>query len=161
DLGHVISVKQVGSYSWHRGTRGPQVYKLYAADGAAPGFNPEPKKGTDPATAGWKLLASVDTRPKDGTGAGQHGVAITDTTGLLGKYRYLLFDIARTEDRDPFGNTFYSEIDVIDANGPSPAVTIAKPILKTFDAEGGKFHFTIDATDAPDLADWAEKELKP
>lgn len=161
DLGSVISVKQVGSYSWHAGPRGPQVYKLYAADGTAFGFKPEPKKGTDPTAVGWKLVARVDTRPSDGDGAGQHGVAITDSTGVIGKFRYLLFDIARTEDRDPFGNTFYSEIDVIDTNGPAPTSTVAKPILKTFDAEGGKFHFTIDATDAADLAEWSEKELKP
>jgi hypothetical protein len=161
DLGSVISVQQVGSYSWHAGPRAPQVYELYAADGTAAGFKPEPKKGTDPATCGWKFVASVDTRPKDGDGAGQHGVAITDSTGVLGKYRYLLFDIARTEDRDAFGNTFYSEIDVIDANGPAPTSSVEKPILKTFESEGGKFQFTIDATGAPDLADWSEKQLKP
>ena len=34
--------------------------------------------------------------------------------GALGKYRYLLFDISRTESDDDFGNTFYSEIDVIE-----------------------------------------------
>ncbi len=162
DLGRVIFVKQVGSYSWHRGTRAPQVYKLYAADGTAAGFQLGPMKGTDPATCGWKFIASVDSRPKAGDGAGQHGVAITDTTGVIGKFRHLLFDIARTEERDPFGNTFFSEIDVMDANGPAPtAIAAVKPILKSFDAESGKFRFIIDATAAPDLADWCEKDLKP
>jgi hypothetical protein len=165
DLGSVIAVQQVGSYSWHAGTRGPQVYKLYAADGAAAGFNTAPRQGTDPATCGWKLVASVDTRPKDSkedSGAGQHGVAITDSDGVLGQFRYLLFDIVATERDDPFGNTFYSEIDVLDANGPTPQpIAIVERILKSFTTEDGKFHFTIDATAAPDLAEWAEKELKP
>ncbi len=161
DLGRIIPVKQVGSYSWHAGARGPQVYKLYAADGKADGFQPAPKKGIDPAACGWQLIAKVDTRPKDGDGAGQHGVAITDTEGVIGKFRWLLFEMERTEARDAFGHTFYSEIDVIDASGPPPANAVAQPILKSFETEGGQFHFTIDATAAPDLADWAEKELKP
>ena len=164
DLGRVISVKQVNTYSWHGGTRGPQVYRLYAADGAGTAFNAAPKKGTDPASCGWKLVASVDTRPKDGDGAGQHGVSVADTTGPLGKFRYVLLDIDRTESRDAFGNTFYSEIDVIDADGPAPtttAVSDAKPIRKSFNSDNGEFHFIIDSTGAPDLAEWAEKELQP
>ncbi len=142
DLGGAVSVKTVATYSWHGSARGPQVYKLYAADGASPGFQPEPKKGTDPASCGWKFIASVDTRPKDGEGAGQHGAAITDTAGAIGKYRYLLFDIARTEDHDGFGNTFYSEIDVIDANGPAATTAVSyKPILQSFASDGRKDPF--------------------
>jgi hypothetical protein len=67
-----------------------------------------------------------------------------------------------TEKRDPFGNTFYSEIDIMDANGPVPVAvdTVASaPVLKSFEAEG--FHFTIDATAAPDLMDWADTKLRP
>lgn len=161
DLGRVISIKQVSSYSWHDGPRGPQVYTLYAADGSAEGFHGEPKTGTDPAKAGWKQIAAVDTRPEAGDGAGQHGVTISDRDGVIGQFRYLLFDIVRTEDRDNFGNTFYSEIDVIDANAPAPTSIVQKPILKTFATEDGKFTFIVDATDAPDLADWTEKKLKP
>ena len=160
DLGKVISVKQVNSYSWHGLTRGPQVYKLYAAIGTANNFRPAPKKGTDPTTCGWTLIASVDTRPKEGDGGGQHGVAITNGEGVIGKYRYLLVDAFRTEARDPFGNTFFSEIDVLDVDGPEPISTIQKPIFKTFDSNDGKFRYTIDVTEAPDMADWAGKELK-
>ncbi len=164
DLGKVISVKQVNTYSWHAGTRGPQVFKLYASDGAAGGFNPAPKKGTDPLTCGWKLVASVDTRPKDGDGGGQHAVSISDTDGALGKFRHLLLDISQTESRDAFGNTFFGEIDVIDSDGPAPTsggFTDDTPILKTFATADGDYQFTINATAAPDLADWAEKELNP
>ena len=127
DLGKAIEVKQVNTYSWHPNTRGPQVYKLYAADGAAPGFNAQPKRDTDPAKCGWKLFAAVDTRPKEGEGGGQYGVSISDSAGAIGKYRYLLFDIRATEKDDPFGNTFYSEIDVIDAAGPKPPAAATAP----------------------------------
>jgi len=161
DLGRVISVKQVNSYSWHAGPRAPQVYKLYAADGMADGFQSEPKTGTDPAKTGWKLVASVDTRQVDGDGEGQHGVSITETGGAIGQFRYLLFDISRTEDRDNFGNTFYSEFDVIDANGPVPTTAVEKQVLTSFETDDGKFKFVVDATGAPDLVEWTEKKLKP
>ena len=160
DLGKMTSVRQINTYSWHGLTRGPQVYKLYAANGTADIFRPAPKKGTDPTTCGWTLIASVDTRPKEGDGGGQHGVAITNGNGVIGKYRYLLVDASRTEDRDPFGNTFFSEIDVLDADGPEPISTVQKPVLKTFDSDDGNFHYIIDVTEAPDLAEWATKELK-
>jgi hypothetical protein len=113
DLGSVIEVAQVNSYSWHPGSRGPQVYNLYASDGADPKFNSAPDAKTDPKAAGWKLVASVDTRPKQGEEGGQFGVSITDARGSLGKYRYLLFDCVPTETDDPWGNTFYSEVDVV------------------------------------------------
>ncbi len=113
DLGSAVEIAQVNTYSWHPNTRGPQVYLLYASDGATPNFCPSPRGSTDPTTCGWKLIASVDTRPKQGSGGGQYGVSITDAGGGLGKFRYLLFDCAETETEDDFGNTFYSEVDVI------------------------------------------------
>lgn len=157
DLGSAIEIKQVNSYSWHGSTRAPQVYKLYAADGAADGFNPAPKKGTDAATCGWKLLASVDTRPQTGRPGGQYGVCIADSAGALGKFRYLLFDISRTEDRDTFGNTFYSEIDVraVAPDGPEVAAGPQKSApVKDFD-------YTLDTSQSPQLKEWAETKLRP
>ncbi len=113
DFGKPIEIGQINTYSWHPNTRGPQVYKLYASDGSAKGFESEPKTGTDPAKVGWKLIATVDTRPKQGPGGGQYGVSTADTKGAaIGKYRYLLFDMSRTESEDDFGNTFFSEITV-------------------------------------------------
>lgn len=163
DLGSNAPIKQVNTYSWHSSTRAAQVYKLYASDGGASGFKAEPKRGTDPGSCGWKFIASVDTRPKDGPDGGQQGVSISDSEGNLGSYRYLLFDISRTEDQDAFGNTFYSEIDVIDPNAPVIAATNEErePITKTFTADGGRYHFTMDTTIAPDLTEWADKELRP
>jgi hypothetical protein len=113
DLGSVIEIAQVNTYSWHPNTRGPQVYKLYASDGTDPKFNAAPAGSIDPTTCGWKLIAVVDTRPQQGYGGGQYGVSITDSSGALGKYRYLLFNCVATEVDDDYGNTFYSEVDVI------------------------------------------------
>lgn len=164
DLGRALPVKRIGTYSWHTNTRAPQVYVLYASDGIAPGFDRAPRRGIDPTACGWKQIASVDTRTQSGDGGGQHGVAITDHSGVIGTYRYLLFDISQTEGRDPFGNTFYSEIDVIDAEGPAPAFIKSgesQPIVISFEAEGGIFRFTIDVTRAPDMAEWSEDRLKP
>jgi len=113
DLGSLIEIAQVNTYSWHPDTRGPQVYRLWASDGAAVNFNPAPKANIDPVTCGWKLITVVDTRSKDGDDGGQYGVSITDARVSLGKFRYLLFDCYVTETADEFGNTFYSEIDVV------------------------------------------------
>ncbi|HEX4590922.1 MAG TPA: hypothetical protein VH120_13380 [Gemmataceae bacterium] len=116
DLEKAIEIQQINTYSWHPNTRGPQVYKLYVSDGAGGDFKAEPRRGTDPAKAGWKLIATVDTRPKDRDDmGGQYGVSIANSDGnAIGKYRYLLFDVSRTEADDAFGNTFYSEITVVE-----------------------------------------------
>ena len=108
DLGTNTTIRQINTYSWHGSTRAPQVYQLYASDGAASGFDSAPKRGNNPESCGWTLIAKVDTRPKDDTEGGQHGASVSNPTGNLGAYRYLLFDISRTESRDPFGNTFFS-----------------------------------------------------
>jgi len=113
DLGSVIEIAQVNTYSWHPNTRGPQVYRLWASDGTDPNFKPAPKTNIDLAGNGWKLIAIVDTRSKEGDDGGQFGVSIADGRGSLGKFRYLLFDCYVTETADEYGNTFYSEIDVI------------------------------------------------
>ncbi len=162
DLGGTINIKQVNTYSWHPNTRGPQVYKLYAGDGKADDFNPRPRSGTDPATCGWKLVAMIDTRTKEKPDGGQYGVSICDSDGNIGKYQYLLFDISRTEGFDPFGNTFYSEIDVVE---PNTQVVVAVPAIERrgqiFEAEKGKYQITIYTSETPDLTEWAHKELAP
>jgi len=112
DLGSVIEIAQVNSYSWHSGSRGPQLYRLWASDGSARNFNAAPKGTIDPASCGWTSIAIVDTRTDEEDG-GQYGASISASTGTLGRYRYLLFDLYPTEVADNFGNTFYSEIDVV------------------------------------------------
>ena len=114
DLGRVQPVAAVASYSWHewnvdQGSRGPQVYTLYGSATE----NPDPAK-----LDAWTKIADVDTRPNQ-TGAkwnGQHGAFITDTSGKLGEFRFLLFALQRT--RSPLQpsagltGTLFSEIDV-------------------------------------------------
>jgi len=166
DFGNAIEIKQVNTYSWHPDTRGPQLYKLYASNGKADGFNQQPKNGADPQTCGWKLIATVDTRPQEGTGGGQYAVSISDSDGAIGKYRYLLFDISATEQSDSFGNTFFSEIDVVD---PTSEVAAAVPAnqpsgevqREIVEADGGTYKITIETTETPDLTEWAHKELAP
>jgi hypothetical protein len=165
DLGSVIDVKQVNTYSWHTGTRGPQVYRLYTSQGTEEDFKTELKRKADPdpIKAGWKLVATVDTRPDGKVVGGQYGVTITSDNGSLGKARYLLFDINRTEDADLFGNTFFSEIDILDKNAAETAETPVAdtPLVEAVEIEGGPYRFTVDTTDAPDLTEWAKKDLIP
>jgi len=114
DIGKVIPVAQINTYSWHKSDRAPQVYKVYGSDGTASNFNPAPKIGTDPAKCGWTKIATVDTRsyhkPKPG---GRDGVSVSHSSGSLGNFRYILFETFITESKDTFGHTFYSEIDVV------------------------------------------------
>ena len=161
DLGRAINLRQVNTYSWHPAARGPQIYKLYAADGAAKDFNSAPKSGTVPDQCGWKLVAAVNTKPKSGDGGGQYGVSIANPDGDLGKWRYLLFDISATEHDDTFGNTFYSEIDVVDAASPMAQETMLASLAFTIRTADGKCTITLDTEQAPGLKDWAENKLAP
>jgi hypothetical protein len=156
DLGSAIDVKQVNTYSWHSGRRAPQVYNLYASDGAAPGFNAAPKRPTDPATCGWKLIAKVDTTKQYELAGGQYGVGISDDSGSLGKFQYFLFDVFKTSD-DQFGRTFYSEMDVRAVNPATPE----KPAGPDPVERRVTFTYELDTTQAPDLKEWAETKLKP
>lgn len=158
DLGHDINVKQVNTYSWHPNTRAAQVYKLYAAEGKD--IKAAPKWGGE--ASGWKLIATVNTRAKGEDSGGQYGVSIANTNGALGKYRFLLFDVSATERDDDFGQTFYSELDVIDADGgTASAATEAAPdefVVKTAD---DKCTITINTAKAPQLKEWAKTKLAP
>jgi hypothetical protein len=109
DFGSAIDIARVNTYSWHPSSRGPQLYKLYAADGSEANLNLDPKRGVDPAGCGWKLIALVSTLPDAGEMGGQYAASVS----VSGKHRYLLFDVYVTELYDNWGNTFYSEIDVI------------------------------------------------
>jgi hypothetical protein len=86
-----------------------------ASDGADPKFNVSPPNGVDPVTVGWTLIAVVDTRTPQSDPGGQYGVSIRKASGPLGRFRHLLLACFATESDDDWGNTFYSEIDVIAA----------------------------------------------
>lgn len=158
DLGKPTEVRQVNTYSWHVSTRGPQVYRLYAAAGSAKGFRARPARDVAPEKAGWTLIASIDTRPKKGEPGGQYGTSISDSAGgALGTFRYLLFDVSRTENTDPFGNTFFSEIDVSDGR-EHPAPPAPEP--ETVSVEG-KYEIVFDYSEMPELKEWIHTRLKP
>jgi hypothetical protein len=121
DLGRIIPIDQINTYSWYKnGNRYPHVYRVYGSEGSVPGFNADPKIGSDPAQCGWTLIASVDTRPSAGgttlqnNVGGQDAVSIRGNAQAIGNYRYLLFLMFATETQDMWGQTFWSEIDVVE-----------------------------------------------
>ncbi len=161
DLGQARTIQQVNSYSWHPNSRGPQVYELFASDGTADGFVARPGADAVLEKCGWKRIARVDTRPTSPVGGGQCGVSISDSAGVLGNFRYFLFDISPTETGDDFGNTFYSEIDIVESNVPAEPVvstSIAPIVVQSAD---GYCEITIDTSKEPALTDWAEQKLAP
>jgi len=169
DLGAPVDVIQVNSYSRHTDTRAPQVYKLYGADAAAKDFDAAPKSGTDPAAKGWTLIAEVDTRKESGGPGGQYGVSVAakEKEKPLGKFRHLLIDAKATETDDPFGNTFFSEFDVVaKKDGQLVSATQAPadqtPSIKTTKSVDGKYEISIDTTGLDDgMKKWAEDKLRP
>lgn len=160
DLGSEIDIKAVNTYSWHTNTRGPQVYTLYAGDAKLADFVAKRHRGADLAKAGWNLITSVDTRPKEGDPGGQYGVSITDSGGSIGKYRYLLFEVSRTESGTPFGNTFFGEIDVDDGVEHVPPPELA-PIPLDVIKVTGKYEIAFDLSQTPELKEWVDARLKP
>lgn len=162
DLGRSIEIAQVASYSWHPASRAPQVYKLYGADDSNADFIWNRIEGdASPDQLGWKAIASVDSR-SDSPPGGQHAALISDSSGVLGQYRYLLFEVDQTSDDDPFANTFFSEIDIVDKSAGEPK-RIAAPEIKTlsFSTADKSYEFIIDLTAAPELEKWSEEVLQP
>jgi len=125
DLGRKIPVKKVNTYSWHRCVtlptdhiRATQKYDLYGSSGPA-----LPSADGDLAAAGWTLIARVNTDeffgfPRQAARPAQQAVSITTAEGgVVGRYRYLLWDVRPTPaDAPGYGreedNTFYGEFDV-------------------------------------------------
>ncbi len=164
DLGAPISVKQVDTYSWHPGGRGPQVYTLYGSDGQSGGLELEPAATTDPLACGWNLLATVDTRSESGEPGGQYGVSISNSNGPVGVCRYLLFQMAPTDKTDPFGQTFFSEIDVVDRDGPKLELIDSSThatIRDVIPLAEGRYTVVIDTSETPDLTDWTRTQIIP
>jgi len=162
DLGETTVLRQLNSYSWHAGARAPQVYRVFASTGVGASFNPKPKRPLNPAEVGWTFLAAIDTHSSSEALGGQYGVHIFDPQGTLGSFRYLLFDVEKTENDDPFGETFFSEIDVVDGSGGQPIITEPRRLLreKVITVEG-RHQIILDTTEAPDLTEWAKRELAP
>ncbi|MCX8157559.1 MAG: basic secretory family protein [Verrucomicrobiae bacterium] len=162
DLTRPVRLQALCTYSWHPEWRGPQVYEVYVSDGASAGFQARPARGVDPTQVGWRLLARVDTRPRQGQPGGQHAVRIAAVEGDLGTYRYLLWEVARTEDRDAFGNTFFSELDVWDAEAPAPEpCPVPTGGLREIVIAGGRYRATVDTSASPEFEEWVEQKVAP
>ena len=160
DLGRVVDIRQINTYSCHPSTRSPQVYSVYGGDEAAAGFVATPDGGTDLEKSGWKLIAPVDSRLQT-TDGGQCGVSISDSAATVGKFRHLLFAMKPTETEDDFGNTFYSEIDVVELNAPVEVISAAKLPPLVVHAADNDAEITIDTSKSPELGEWAEQKLAP
>jgi hypothetical protein len=158
DLGKVTALRGIATYSWHSGSRAGQQYQLYAADGAADGFQATPGAGVDPASVGWRPVAKVDT---SGKGGGQHASAILGPEGAaLGTYRHLLFEVTPNQDARGFGQTFFSEIDVVAMDGPQLArIEAPKKEINVFKGKG--VTITLDSTASPDLLPWFKETAIP
>ncbi len=161
DLRQSISISQIVSYSWHPGQRAPQLYSVYGAT-AADGKMEFPESVEQVAiTAGWSLIARVDTR-KQALAGGQVAARITLTASHAKPYRYLLFVVQNTEPSDRFSHTFYSEIDVISGEESTLQRIKAPPIREQHFATSDElYRFTIDTTQAEELEEWTEGELQP
>lgn len=160
DLGKDTDIATIASYSWHNGARAPQVYEVFVSDGKAKDFNAEPGEGINPKDVGWTSLSSVDTSANRGN---QHSVVIApEGAKSFGNYRYVLFDIKRNPKEPRFNSTFFSEIDIVDAAGPElTRVEIPKRVTQDFDSKFGKYKYTLDVTEAPDLKEWCAVNLIP
>jgi hypothetical protein len=163
DLGQPADVLQLNTFSWHVGSRAPQVYELFADDPTVKDFDVKRAKDGDPKEAGWKRLAAVDTRAAGNKEpGGQYAACIKDSAdGVLAHCRYLLLVISRTENDDPFGNTFFSEIDVIDGKEHPPAATPAAAKPDVLEVADGKYRIEFDCSDVAEIKPWVDEKLKP
>jgi len=156
DLGERREIDQINTYSWHSDVRAPQVYTIFGIDSETL----ENVSTTDLETK-WTKVAAVDTRDTVKTVGGQVGVSIRDDAeGEIGSYRYLLFDVAATGD-SPFGQTFFTEIDVVDGKKYVPTRP-AKPVrqVETL-AIGDDYVIQFDVTEVPAIQPWVTTVLMP
>lgn len=159
DLGREIDIQQVNSYSWHPNERSAQVYTLWAATDDARAGRLRRTGDNDPQQYGWTKLADVDTRQSAAGKPGQVGVSIAEGEGQrLGKYRFLLLDIKKSQPDHRFGNTFFTEVDVVDGN-EYPLPDLDKHIDSIVIDE--QYEITFDTTGAPELRGWVDEVLKP
>lgn len=158
DLGKPVPLRGVATYSWHSGSRSGQRYRFFAADGMAESFENSPAAEVDPLAVGWVFVAAVDSSDRP---PGQHAAAVHGADGAaLGTFRHLLLEVSANEDPRGFGNTFFSEIDVIPMEGPE-IVRIEPPKKEETVFEGDGVRITLDSTASPDLLPWFKETAIP
>jgi hypothetical protein len=159
ELAEPCELEQIRTYSRHPTGRGPQRYSIYVRDNEQEATREQLEEAPDAPDSGWQLLAEVDTRSAGHSDA-TTAVAITptDSAATLGKQRYLLMVIEKGESDDPFGNTFYSEIDLDDGqeHAPSPL-----PEGRSELVIDDTYRLEFDTTETPKLTPWVDRVLKP
>ena len=157
------AIKQINTYSWHQAERAPQVYTVYAYTGTA---TPQPAdlvRTKKIEQQGWKKVIDVNTRTTQGS-FGQHIASISDTTGSLGSFRYLLLDLHRTTAESPFGNTFFCELDIVGVKSPAPTLAPAvqkKQLTTEVVTTDQSLRLAVDYTLAPELEAWIKENVLP
>jgi hypothetical protein len=155
DLKKAVDLKRITTYSRHFQNRGPQVYDLYASRSAKP-----PRNAADLKTKDWIKLASIDTRNANRSMGGRHAACLT---GKIGRFHQLVFDLKPTEKKTPFGLTFFSEIDIVEVNGPALNYLPVgnPPKIIRFATKDKKYSFIVDTTEAPQYEKWIKDDLSP
>ena len=145
DLQKVIPIAEINTYSWHSDERQNQHYDLYySAAATAPNAD---SSVTDPATAGWLLLGSIQTGYEETT-SGQIGVSLYNRFGDSLVYtRHLLWDI-----KD--GSTYYGEFDVF-MNGSFLTNSVPDVWLMGFGLTANDATALLDS-DGDGLYNWEE-----
>jgi len=161
DLQKSVPIRQLVSYSWHTGGRAPQVYTLYGATGNESGFAVPDTVADLADLRGWTKVAVVDSRP-NGAQGGQHAVRLDRADGVLGNFRHLLISIRSTDRGDRFGQTFFSEIDVVTGD-PAELRRVELPAVReiSFTTADNSYEFCVETTQAQELEEWTERDLKP
>lgn len=161
DLQKSVPIGEVVSYSWHTGGRAPQVYTLYGATGDESGFVVPDTVADVADLRGWTKIADVDSRP-NGAQGGQHAVRLDRADGVLGNFRHLLISIRSTDRGDRFGQTFFSEIDVVTGD-PAELRRVELPAVReiSFTTADNSYEFCVETTQAQELEEWTERDLKP
>jgi hypothetical protein len=116
DLGRRMALARINVYSWHAGALSPQRYTLWVSDGES-----APPVDLSDLSKSWQEVTRVDTFPL-GEG-GKHGSSINSPNGLVGNYRYLLFDLPANKP-EWSRSGFLSEIDVYAAGRKLEAITV-------------------------------------
>jgi hypothetical protein len=121
DLGRPVAISKINTYSWHESqfrtenhVRATQKYTLWGFAGDDP-----PDAAQPSSKNGWERIARIDTDdffdviyPLDRPA--QQACSITSGSGVMGRYRYLFFEVHPTiaPHDDDLDHTFYGEIDV-------------------------------------------------
>ena len=103
DLKKPVLVSRINTHSWHASNRAPQKFTLWGSDQAV-----RPSAVGQPAKAGWKLIAVVDTG--DLGEGGIHVSSVRPAQGAsLGTLRHLMWVEEAIDE-----GTFFTELDVFE-----------------------------------------------